>query len=158
MHFKNYDNIIKVLALYERSFLQSKKSRKMHNILFDIRLILCYNDTIICIFSQGGIKMDKQTVIQRIKDVGIVAVVRAENADKAMKILRLGYNRNKFFELTKEYGIENYKVNNAPLGYKISEIERLDTLLKAQNKVLRERKTKKKGQTKQLFDVEMMRY
>ena len=30
--------------------------------------------------------MDKQTVIQRIKDVGIVAVVRAENADKAMKI------------------------------------------------------------------------
>lgn len=79
-------------------------------------------------------------------------------ADKAMKILRLGYNRNKFFELTKEYGIENYKVNNAPLGYKISEIERLDTLLKAQNKVLRERKTKKKGQTKQLFDVEMMRY
>ena len=30
--------------------------------------------------------MDKQTVIKRIKDVGIVAVVRAENADKAMKI------------------------------------------------------------------------
>ena len=29
------------------------------------------------------------------------------NADKAMKILHLGYNRNKFFELTKEYGIEN---------------------------------------------------
>ena len=30
--------------------------------------------------------MDKQTVIQKIKDVGIVAVVRAENAEKAMKI------------------------------------------------------------------------
>lgn len=70
------------------------------------------------------------------------------NADKAMKILHLGYNRNKFFDLIKEYGIENYKVNNAPLGYKISEIERLDTLLKAQDKVLRERKLKKKGQTK----------
>ena len=71
-------------------------------------------------------------------------------ADKAMKILRLGYNRNKFFELTKEYGIENYKVNNAPLGYKISEIERLDTLLKAQNKVIKQRK--KKGQTKFLWE------
>lgn len=72
------------------------------------------------------------------------------NADRAMKILRLGYNRNKFFELIKEYGIENYKVNNAPLGYKISEIERLDTLLKAQNKVIKQKK--KKGQTKFLWD------
>lgn len=78
------------------------------------------------------------------------------NADDAMKILHLGYNRNKFFELIKEYGIENYKVNNAPLGYKISEIERLDTLLKAQNKVIKEKK--KKGQTKQLWDVDMMKY
>lgn len=75
------------------------------------------------------------------------------NADKAMKILHLGYNRNKFFELTKEYGIENVKVNNAPLGYKISEIERLNTLLKAQNKVIKQRK--KKGQTKFLWDNEM---
>ena len=72
------------------------------------------------------------------------------NADDAMKILHLRYNRNKFFALIKEYGIENYKVNNAPLGYKISEIERLDTLLKAQNKVIKEKK--KKGQTKQLWD------
>ena len=75
------------------------------------------------------------------------------NADDAMKILHLRYNRNKFFALIKEYGIENYKVNNAPLGYKISEIERLDTLLKAQNKVIKEKK--KKGQTKQLWDVDM---
>jgi hypothetical protein len=59
-------------------------------------------------------------------------------------------------ELTEEYGIENYKVNNAPLGYKISEIERLDTLLKAQNKVIKEKK--KKGQTKQLWDVDMVKY
>lgn len=72
------------------------------------------------------------------------------NADRAMKILHLGYNRNKFFELIKEYGIENYKVNNAPLGYKISEIERLDALLKAQNKVIKQKK--KKGQTKFLWD------
>jgi hypothetical protein len=70
------------------------------------------------------------------------------NADKAMKILHLGYNRNKFFELTKEYGIENHKVNNAPLGYKVSEIERLNTLLIAQNKVVKQKK--KKGQTKYL--------
>lgn len=56
------------------------------------------------------------------------------NADKAMKILHLGYNRNKFFELTKRYGIKNYKVNNAPLGYKISEIEKLNTLLINQEK------------------------
>lgn len=72
------------------------------------------------------------------------------NADKAMKILHLGYNRNKFFELIKEYGIENHKVNNAPLGYKISEIERLNTLLIAQNKVVKQKK--KKGQTKYLYE------
>lgn len=30
--------------------------------------------------------MDKQTVIQKIKDVGVVAVVRAESAEKAVKI------------------------------------------------------------------------
>lgn len=72
------------------------------------------------------------------------------NADKAMKILHLGYNRNKFFELTKEYGIENHKVNNAPLGYKVSEIERLNTLLIAQNKVVKQKK--KKGQTKYLYE------
>lgn len=78
------------------------------------------------------------------------------NADDAMEILHLGYNRKKFFELIKEYGIENYKVNNSPLGYKISEIERLNTLLKAQNKVIKEKK--KKGQTKELWDIEMMKY
>ena len=72
------------------------------------------------------------------------------NADKAMKILHLGYNRNKFFELIKEYGIENHKVNNAPLGYKVSEIERLNTLLIAQNKVVKQKK--KKGQTKYLYE------
>lgn len=72
------------------------------------------------------------------------------NADKAMKILHLGYNRNKFFELIKEYGIENHKVNNAPLGYKVSEIERLNTLLIAKNKVVKQKK--KKGQTKYLYE------
>ena len=30
--------------------------------------------------------MDKQTVIQKIKDAGIVAVVRAENGESAKKI------------------------------------------------------------------------
>lgn len=47
------------------------------------------------------------------------------NADKAMRILHLGYNRNKFFELIKLHNIVNHKVNNAPLGYKVSDIEKL---------------------------------
>lgn len=51
------------------------------------------------------------------------------NADEAMKILKLGYNRNKFFALVKKYGIKNYKVNNVPLGYRISEIESIGEIL-----------------------------
>lgn len=55
-------------------------------------------------------------------------------ADKAMKILNLGYNRNKFFELTRKYHIINYKINNAPLGYKVSEINKLADILNIESK------------------------
>ena len=75
------------------------------------------------------------------------------NADKAMEILGIGYNRNKFFSLIKEYGIENHKVNNAPLGYKVSEIERLKVILKEQNDKIKQRPTKKEGQRKFLYDI-----
>ena len=51
------------------------------------------------------------------------------NADEGMKILGLGYNRNKFFSIIKKYGIKNHKVNNVPLGYKRCEIERLGEIL-----------------------------
>ena len=51
------------------------------------------------------------------------------NADEGMKVLGLGYNRNKFFSITKKYGIKNHKVNNVPLGYKRCEIERLGEIL-----------------------------
>lgn len=46
-------------------------------------------------------------------------------ADEAMKILRLGYNRNKFFTLMKEHKIINHKINNQHIGFKRSEIEAL---------------------------------
>lgn len=46
-------------------------------------------------------------------------------ADVAMKILHLGYNRNKFFALVKEHNIINHKINNQHIGFKRSEIEAL---------------------------------
>lgn len=51
------------------------------------------------------------------------------NADKAMDMLHLGYNRSKFFALTKKYGIKNHKVNNQPIGFLIKDIERLKEIL-----------------------------
>lgn len=47
------------------------------------------------------------------------------NADEAMDMLHLGYNRAKFFALTKKYGIKNHKVNNQPIGFLKKDIERL---------------------------------
>lgn len=47
------------------------------------------------------------------------------NADEAMRILHLGYNRNKLFQLTKKYGITNHKINNVNIGFKRKEIEDL---------------------------------
>ena len=45
------------------------------------------------------------------------------NADQAIKILGIGYNRNKLFELTKKYGVVNHTLNNQHIGFKRKEIE-----------------------------------
>lgn len=73
-------------------------------------------------------------------------------ADKAMKILHLGTNRNKFFELTKEYGILNHKISNQNVGYLRKDIDRLAELLddEVREREFRENK-KKKGQKKRLW-------
>ena len=47
------------------------------------------------------------------------------NADQAMKILNLGHNRNKFFDLIQTYRIEAQKFNGAKIGYRKSEIYEL---------------------------------
>lgn len=52
------------------------------------------------------------------------------NADQAIKILGIGYNRNKLFELTKKYGIVNHTLNNQHIGFKRKEIEKLACILK----------------------------
>lgn len=73
------------------------------------------------------------------------------NADKAMSILHLGYNRAKFFELIKMYGIESHKINNQPIGYKKSEIMAMAKDLDAEIKERERKEKKKKGQKKILW-------
>ena len=46
-------------------------------------------------------------------------------ADEAMKILRLGQNRNKFFELLKVYKIQSQTFNGVKIGYRREEIHKL---------------------------------
>jgi hypothetical protein len=46
-------------------------------------------------------------------------------ADEAMKILRLGQNRNKFFELLKVYKIQSQTFNGVKIGYRRDEIHKL---------------------------------
>jgi hypothetical protein len=46
-------------------------------------------------------------------------------ADEAMKILRLGQNRNKFFELLKVYKIQSQTFNGVKIGYRREEIYKL---------------------------------
>lgn len=72
-------------------------------------------------------------------------------ADAAMKILHLGYNRAKFFELTKEYGIENHKISNQNVGFLRKDVERLAELLKDEVKEREKKEKKKKGQRKFLW-------
>ena len=73
-------------------------------------------------------------------------------ADKAMKILHLGQNRSRFFQLTKEYGIENHKISNQNIGFLRKDIDRLAELLddEVREREFRENK-KKKGQRKRLW-------
>ena len=47
------------------------------------------------------------------------------NADKAMDILHLGKNRKRFFDLLKIYDVKNNKINNQPIGYKLSDIYKI---------------------------------
>ena len=46
-------------------------------------------------------------------------------ADEAMKILRLGQNRNRFFDLIKVYKIQSQTFNGVKIGYRKEEIYKL---------------------------------
>lgn len=46
-------------------------------------------------------------------------------ADEAMKILCLGQNRNRFFDLIKVYKIESQTFNGVKIGYRREEIHKL---------------------------------
>lgn len=46
-------------------------------------------------------------------------------ADEAMKILRLGQNRNRFFDLIKAYKIQAQTFNGVKIGYRREEIHKL---------------------------------
>lgn len=72
-------------------------------------------------------------------------------ADGAMKILHLGTNRTKFFELTKEYGIENHKISNQNVGFLRKDIERLADILSDEVKEREKKEKKKRGQRKFLW-------
>lgn len=54
-------------------------------------------------------------------------------ADEAMRILRLGQNRNKFFDLIKVYKIQSQTFNGVKIGYPKEEIYKLKERL-ARNK------------------------
>lgn len=73
-------------------------------------------------------------------------------ADKAMKILHLGTNRNKFFQLTKEYGIDNHKISNQNVGFLRKDIEQLARILDDEVKEREFKENRKnKGQRKRLY-------
>lgn len=73
-------------------------------------------------------------------------------ADKAMKILHLGTNRNKFFQLTKEYGIVNHKFSNQNVGFLRKDIEQLARILDDEVKEREFKENRKnKGQRKRLY-------
>lgn len=54
-------------------------------------------------------------------------------ADKAMKILGLGYNRSKFFALMKEHNIINHTINNQHIGFDKKQIIELGRKLNSKN-------------------------
>ena len=64
-------------------------------------------------------------------------------ADQAMKILCLGSNRNKFFDLIQTYKIESQTFNGVKIGYKRSEINRLNEKLDQLNLRKRNRRLQK---------------
>lgn len=66
-----------------------------------------------------------QLVIPNISVDGGVNPSEYCNADKAMDILHLGKNRKRFFDLLKVYKVKNNKINNQPIGYKLSDIYKI---------------------------------
>jgi hypothetical protein len=52
------------------------------------------------------------------------------NYDEAGKALGLGWNRNRLNDLCKLHGVKNHKFNNAHIGFKAKEIERLKDFMK----------------------------
>ena len=55
-------------------------------------------------------------------------------ADEAMKILCLGKNRNRFFDLIKVYKIESQTFKGVKIGYRREEIYKLNEQLAKRNK------------------------
>lgn len=47
------------------------------------------------------------------------------SAERAMKELGLGKNRNKFFDIIRKNGIKCKRINNQPVGYNRKDIERV---------------------------------
>lgn len=66
-----------------------------------------------------------QLVIPNIELDGGINPSEYCNADKAMDILHLGKNRKRFFDLLKVYKVKNNKINNQPIGYKLSDIYKI---------------------------------
>lgn len=73
------------------------------------------------------------------------------NYDEALAILHLSTNRNKLNELCKTYGIKNVKFNNAPIGFKRKEIERLAEIFKEEVAEREKKEKRKQGQRKFLY-------
>ena len=66
-----------------------------------------------------------QLVIPNIALDGCINPSEYCNADKAMDILHLGKNRKRFFDLLKVYKVKSNKINNQPIGYKLSDIYKI---------------------------------
>lgn len=73
------------------------------------------------------------------------------NYDEALKILKLSNNRSKLNALCKEYNIKNVRFNNAAIGFKKKEIERLAELQKEEVKAREKKILKKQGYRKFLW-------
>jgi hypothetical protein len=101
------------------SFIKSYVTRLLEGIIQDIKEGDCSEEEL----TNALAKFNPETK-------GYIKEEDYINADKAMKILGLGYNRNKFFALMKQHGIVNRKVNNMNIGFSKKEIEELACHLK----------------------------
>lgn len=55
-------------------------------------------------------------------------------ADEAMKILCLGKNRNRFFDLIKVYKIQSQTFKGLKIGYRVNDIYKIKKMIEAQSK------------------------